>query len=251
MLPLDRFFFSDVILVGAGGTGSYLADNIVSIVAKSNRYQPRIHLVDADVVEPKNLLRQDFFPGDEGQPKSFVLAKRLADRYRIPVRGYNQWADSFLRSFSVLSSIETIALIPVVLVISAVDNVTARKEIASFLGLCQFFAIWLDVGNGVNTGQLYVSTFWKRFSDLHPFPRIKDPISLNPNWEDPLVEDNGCEDLALIEEQTMQANRTAANIAANTTSLLYAGRPIFYHKIEFFLPTGQFVATNITEDVLY
>lgn len=62
-----------VIVVGCGGNiGSHLVTHLarMSII-------DRIVLIDLDCYEERNLLGQDITPGDVGQPKAFVQAKRL------------------------------------------------------------------------------------------------------------------------------------------------------------------------------
>ena len=73
---LDNQFLLDnpwITVVGCGGTGGFVAEGLCRL------FQGRdatIVLVDHDRVEPHNLLRQNFYPGDVGEFKSKALADR-------------------------------------------------------------------------------------------------------------------------------------------------------------------------------
>ena len=83
---LDNQFLLDnpwITVVGCGGTGGFVAEGLCRL------FQGRdatIVLVDHDRVEPHNLLRQNFYPGDVGEFKSKALADRLAKGLQ-PARG--------------------------------------------------------------------------------------------------------------------------------------------------------------------
>ncbi len=75
-----------IVIVGAGGNiGSYL----VSLLARHPNVV-QLTLVDCDVFEPKNLASQDIVPGDIGQPKVRVVARRARQiNPRLHVRPLN------------------------------------------------------------------------------------------------------------------------------------------------------------------
>ena len=85
---LDNAFLLDnpwITVVGCGGTGGFVAEGLCRLLQGR---QATIVLVDHDRVEPHNLLRQNYYPEDEGRFKSQALADRLAKAYRRPV-GYS------------------------------------------------------------------------------------------------------------------------------------------------------------------
>ena len=85
---LDNAFLLDnpwITVVDCGGTGGFVAEGLCRLLQGR---QATIVLVDHDRVEPHNLLRQNFYPEDEGRFKSQALADRLAKAYRRPV-GYS------------------------------------------------------------------------------------------------------------------------------------------------------------------
>ena len=85
---LDNAFLLDnpwITVVDCGGTGGFVAEGLCRLLQGR---QATIVLVDHDRVEPHNLLRQNYYPEDEGRFKSQALADRLAKAYRRPV-GYS------------------------------------------------------------------------------------------------------------------------------------------------------------------
>ena len=81
--PRDDRWSESIYVVGCGGTGSMVADGLCRLLIGHNAM---ITLVDHDRVEPHNLIRQNFFPGDVGKFKSQALAERLSRLYGRPVR---------------------------------------------------------------------------------------------------------------------------------------------------------------------
>lgn len=148
----------NIVLVGAGGTGSYVAHHLVRMMATRSLVSKRIKsltIIDGDLVEMKNVARQDFYPDDVGKPKARVIAKRLALRYKIPV----SYKATILRGIKDTGegTIPKSKLIEPLLMIGAVDNALARKAI---LKVCEHnqgsrnAAYWIDAGNGYQRGQV-------------------------------------------------------------------------------------------------
>ena len=61
-----------ILLLGAGGTGGYVAPHLYRLMHTLNR-TVRINIVDGDLVEAKNLVRQNFCAADLGENKAKVL----------------------------------------------------------------------------------------------------------------------------------------------------------------------------------
>ena len=68
--------FGKIILVGAGGTGSFVAEGLCRLLI--NYPDIPIYIIDFDTVEKKNILRQNFYPQDVGKFKAQALAERYA-----------------------------------------------------------------------------------------------------------------------------------------------------------------------------
>lgn len=77
--PTDRPV--KVVMLGAGGTGGYVAPYVFRLLHMLDR-PARFVVCDGDIVEPKNLDRQNFVPADLGENKARVLAERYGGRKR-------------------------------------------------------------------------------------------------------------------------------------------------------------------------
>lgn len=64
-----------IVQLGAGGTGGHIAPHLYRLLYSLNR-TVRYIICDGDVVEEKNLVRQNFTPADLGENKAQVLAER-------------------------------------------------------------------------------------------------------------------------------------------------------------------------------
>lgn len=106
-----------VIIVGAGGTGARLVPLVAQMMASIpwlNSFKPpKIILVDDDVVEVSNLLRQLFIEEDVGEFKSDVIAKRYSAAFgvdilpvikRLPINSMEEKIESGLYEACVPSS---------------------------------------------------------------------------------------------------------------------------------------------------
>lgn len=72
---MDNYHF---IIIGAGGTGGYLIPNLGRMVGIKNKEgkSHTVTIVDKDLIEDRNLLRQNFSPNDVGKNKAEVMASR-------------------------------------------------------------------------------------------------------------------------------------------------------------------------------
>ena len=79
-LALDRPV--KIVLLGAGGTGGYIIPHLYRIAFASNR-PCRVIIADGDIVERKNLIRQNFAECDIGENKAAVMSERYAEVFGI------------------------------------------------------------------------------------------------------------------------------------------------------------------------
>ena len=66
-----------IVMLGAGGTGGHIAPHLYRLLYSLDR-PVRYIICDGDVVERKNLVRQNFIPADLGENKAKVLAERYS-----------------------------------------------------------------------------------------------------------------------------------------------------------------------------
>ncbi len=154
------------VVVGCGGTGSRLIPLLAQFLKTCQWIlNPVIHLVDDDIVEEKNLARQNFISTDVGKPKAAVLATRYGKAYNIPIvaitkRVPRYGKDGSGQVYNDIFSQE--ALVPgnknAAMIISCVDSMDARRAILEeFLNLFLAGSIFLDGGNEDIFGQVMIS----------------------------------------------------------------------------------------------
>ncbi|MFN8472813.1 MAG: ThiF family adenylyltransferase [Anaerolineae bacterium] len=134
-----------IVLVGCGGTGSFLVESVCRLLIGR---AAELYLVDMDRVEEHNIGRQAFGPENLGGFKAQVLAERLARRFRRTI-GYSvQPYDRALHSEVFGRQSGRLRLL-----LGCVDNLAARRAIAATLD-GRSDVLWLDCGNGRNSGQV-------------------------------------------------------------------------------------------------
>jgi PRTRC genetic system ThiF family protein len=137
-----------VVLVGCGGTGSFLAEALCRLLIGR---AAELYLVDLDRVEAHNVGRQAFGPEDVGRFKAQVLAERLSQRFGREV-GYSVLPYDRELHGAVFGTRAQLNLL-----VGCVDNAAARRAIAATLERSHYARPpiwWLDTGNGRNSGQV-------------------------------------------------------------------------------------------------
>ena len=79
-LTIPNYLYN-IYIIGAGGTGGYLAQDLARYIAVRTEEKYNFTIVDGDVVEEKNLIRQNFIENDIGKNKAKVLAERYSKAF--------------------------------------------------------------------------------------------------------------------------------------------------------------------------
>lgn len=147
-----------IVILGAGGTGGYVIPHLYRIAYASER-QTRIIVADGDIVENKNLVRQNFASFDVGDNKAKLLAERYASAFGIET----EFVPEFVENEDELEKLlfvetkdrwgNTINLKPIPILIGAVDNNRSRVMCDSVFNKMDDL-IYIDSGNGEYTGQV-------------------------------------------------------------------------------------------------
>jgi tRNA A37 threonylcarbamoyladenosine dehydratase len=129
-----------VMLVGCGGSGSWLAPDLARLACALKRTDRQMDLtfVDPDVVEERNVYRQNFCFAETGRAKALALAMRYSAAWGVEIRAVAEPFDPGR------VRIEWDAL---TVLVGCVDNATARKSISETLKHNQDVpqTWWLDV----------------------------------------------------------------------------------------------------------
>ena len=146
-----------IILLGAGGTGGHIAPHLYRLVHALDR-SVRVIIADGDIVEEKNLVRQNFAPSDLGENKAKILSERYSSTFGIET----EYIQSFIEDEETLLNLVkpqtyygfySPSTEERVILIGAVDNNRSR-QVCHNVFLQAKNLIYIDSGNGEYTGQV-------------------------------------------------------------------------------------------------
>jgi len=214
----------DLILIGCGGTGGWLAVNLprIAYLQKQAGKKVSVTFIDPDRVEATNIPRQNFIPSDLGLPKASVLAARYGLQWGIEISAIT----SSFRADMAISRWKHLTIC-----IGAVDNPEARAEIAKVLenGKTTF---WLDCGNHYDSGQVLLGsrdTVESMKGAFHvptfctglPSPALQHPDLLVK--QEAMEKALSCEESAIVNAQSMSINHRIADEALDMLLRLLSG----------------------------
>jgi len=168
-----------IIMLGAGGTGGHIAPHLYRLLHTLNRYT-EVLVCDGDVVEEKNLVRQNFIYSDLGRNKAQVLAERYASAFGLEVsylpefiEDENKLAELVKPDKFPISPISSQKIEGLSILIGCVDNNRSRQLCHQVFKTAENL-IYIDSGNGEYTGQVVCGirrngrTYYKPIGDVYP-----------------------------------------------------------------------------------
>lgn len=206
-----------VVQLGAGGTGGHVAPHLYRLLYALDR-PARFIICDGDIVEAKNLVRQNFSPADLGENKARILAERYASVFGMEA----EYVPSFIENIDDLVALITPdqykedryswkTKTSMVILLGCVDNNKTRQ-------LCHqaFYQsenlIYIDSGNGEFNGQVVCGvrkngrTIFKPVGKVYP-EMLKD--------DDKFPSELSCAEASISDPQSITANITAATAVVN------------------------------------
>lgn len=207
-----------VVMLGAGGTGGHIAPHLYRLLYALDR-PVRFIVCDGDVVEEKNLVRQNFIPADLGENKAKVLAERYASVFGMETEYVPEFVESEERLRQLLTPQtwriggyrDAPILREQVILIGAVDNNRSRQLCHSIFYQMEEL-IYIDSGNGEHTGQVVCGirsggrTLYQPIGKAYP-DVLKD--------KDKFPTELSCAEASLSAPQSIAANITAATTVVN------------------------------------
>ena len=139
-----------VVVVGAGGIGARVLPTLVKMLPQG---RSQVTVVDPDVVERRNILRQPFGEEDIGQAKALVMQDRY-DTPEVPVVGI---MESYSPAVFQGIMLPTRGLTRLTYVLGCVDNSQARFAMLIHAMQTTTFWTYLDAGNDGTRGQVVVA----------------------------------------------------------------------------------------------
>lgn len=209
-----------LILVGCGGTGSWLAPSIARI-ARLHRDQGRaveVTFFDHDSVEPKNIPRQHFCEAELGRNKAVSLAGRYSAAWGVEIAAVpKQFKASAVE-------LDNDAL---TILVGCVDNAAARQEIAKRLAWLGPPVWWLDCGNDESSGQVIAGSAVEakelaggftpscKICKALPVPSLVAPDLLEPRPEELATSKMSCAEIQMANSQSLAVNQMVAAVATD------------------------------------
>ena len=215
----------DFILVGAGGTGGYVAEDVCRLILQLQQADKKANLaiIDGNRVETKNIARQNYQSSEISLPKAQCLATRCSAKYGLEVTAISDWFSP--------NHVEKYRWNTLTVIIGCVDNAAARTQIHSCLennnsgGQADLF--WLDCGNTSTSGQVLLGSltnfnivtasskadnpsFWKHL----PSPALVHPELLIPKPEELSSNNLSCAEIQILNYQSLFINRMTSAIAS-------------------------------------
>jgi hypothetical protein len=243
-----------VIVVGAGGTGARVVPPLTQMLRRGDS----VAIIDHDIVEDRNLLRQHFAARDIGRPKAAVLAERYRKdgialgsfQTRLTPENANDTLGAVYNALCVAPGQPGRAVAGVV-VIGCVDNAAARRGMQA-LNTCHPNigapeGAWIDVGNEMRGGQvlLTLNSWPLKAAGAVSFPPSRCQMNTIGQAMPQLLRDRPDETESCgerIDLQTVQVNHMASSMVINTLSWLMLGIP--------FTSAGMFFSTlNTTSPI--
>ena len=214
-----------VILVGTGGTGSYVAPALarLAVIAQAHWNQIRLTWCDPDWVEPKNIPRQNFSHAEIGQHKAETLARRYSAAWGLPITAITTRYSAALHQ-------ELVKWNETILLIDCVDNPGTRVMFQQILttneGASAPRCWWLHSGNWRSNGQILVGSAVRPAGLTHacdlaphctsvPSPGLQHPELLREVAEHRLAREGSCADMAIADAQSLTVNQYAAAVVAD------------------------------------
>ena len=229
-----------IVMLGVGGTGGHIAPHLYRLLYALDR-PVRFIICDGDIVEEKNLVRQNFTPADLGENKAKVLAERYASVFGMETEYVPEYIESEDRLKKLIEPMEfknayypyQVLCTELVILIGAVDNNRSRQ-------LCHrvFYEakelIYIDSGNGEQTGQVVCGirsggrTFYRPIGAAYP-----DVLKATDRFPTEL----SCAEASVSAPQSIAANITAATIVVDLIYNILAKGESRVRQVTFATPS--------------
>ncbi|MHB1678665.1 MAG: PRTRC system ThiF family protein [Sulfuriferula sp.] len=225
-----------VVLVGAGGTGSHvlrrLANVHMAIVELGHPAGLDVSVYDPDTVSKTNVGRQAFYPSDVGLPKAAILVHRCNLLMQTKWEAHQEK----LTSKSNLYSADV--------VIGCVDNRAGRKAILAATEANRKATYYMDFGNREHDGQVILGQVMPESNEKSKNEmRLPHAANLFPELVDESLDDKdetpSCSLAEALEKQSLFINDTVANAGMNMLWELFRYGQLSYHGVFINNKTGR------------
>lgn len=245
------------IVVGAGGTGSFLIPAVARLIYELKQQQDKpveMLIVDPDVVESGNIPRSNFCAAEIGRFKAQTMAERITMAWGLET-GFS--CEKFDSEKHLKESVRDYRSLTVI--IGCVDNYLARRDIHSALEGFRGYSSsdapnlwWIDGGNGKSSGQVLLGSNTKRTkpeqhftgtsicrslpapSLVHPDLLAEEKVALETTQRDTL----SCPERIRLGEQSLNINQRVAVEMADMLTAMFLTRTLKRFASYFDLESG-------------
>lgn len=219
--------YSQIVLIGAGGTGSNLLSPLCRLL--NNLQDINLIIVDGDFYEEKNQKNQNVQEFQLGKSKSETMCKMIQKTYNnLNVSYINEYLDE-----SNINNLKNIISKKNTILIGAVDNNLARKLLDNiFYDTNIKNIVYIDSGNGTieRTGQIIIGYKKDNSIILNPvsmyFPRILEEEKKNE-------EERSCSVIQNEQPQNIATNVVASTLIFNIINNILSFKYISHNKCFF------------------
>lgn len=200
-----------IVVLGAGGTGGYVIPHLYRL-AFARKGDVRIIVCDGDIVETKNLVRQNFVEQDIGRNKAQVLAERYSAAFGITceyrpffIEDEKELKDLVLPDFYKNVNMGRLETQRVIL-LGCVDNNKSRQMCHNVFNDSTGL-IYIDAGNDEFTGQVVCGVRSKNHTTYKPVCSLYPELLKD---EDKFPSELSCAERTASAPQSVTANLFAA-----------------------------------------
>ena len=239
------------IVVGAGGTGSFVVPAIARLIFELKQQQNKrveMLIVDPDVVENGNIPRSNFCFAEVGRYKAHALAERVATAWGIETSFACESFDPEKHLKASSSDYRSLTII-----VGCVDNHLARREMHRALDEYRSYGEasrvwWIDGGNGKISGQVLLGSATKPLKPEQyftgtsicralPSPSLQHADLLQPEKLEAKSEAS-CPERIRLGEQGLNVNQRVAIEIVEILSSLLLTRDLRRFAVYFELESG-------------
>ncbi len=251
------------IVVGAGGTGSFVVPALARLIFELKQQQNKsaeMLIVDPDVVENGNIPRSNFCFAEVGRYKAQILAERVSMAWGIETSFSCKKFDSEKHLNSSNSDYRNLTII-----VGCVDNYMARREmhraLDEFRGYGDTSRLWwIDGGNGRSSGQVLIGSTTKRLNPEQyftgtsicralPAPSLQHPDLLEPEKR-PASSEISCPERIRLGEQGINVNQRVSIEIAGILSAMLLTRSLKSYAVYFDLESGSSRSAYCTKETI-
>jgi len=223
------------LVLGCGGTGSMYIPRLAAYLKTVTELDYTISIFDADIVEDKNLVRQNFTVNDIGKNKATVLAAKCNTVYGTNIIAFPKYVESPEMLAELIGDGNYGSSDSVSVIVGCVDTNAVRRMIHKFIqDNPTEKIIWLDSGNEEFHGQvccgvsgLRQTVAVKSIGDdkadavlVTTTPLVTEYFPDMLDSTEKFVSDLSCAEHALSTPQAAITNQTAANLLMQFTTAI-------------------------------